>query len=861
MKVRIPGRIVSAWKNALPSRKGSLPSSECSLRSGRSPLLSQKVSIPPENDSFPSGREFLLSIKDSLPSSEASPRSRRSSLPSINLSLPPDKIFPPGGRGFIPGQEGFIRGWKCLLPALLITAAAGLGLLWGVQPSTPGRPPGAAPIVSDDDSGEIARALRRWYAEGTAAGNRGDYYDNRDRGHSRLDLARYPQLTAVTYTEAERKRNADYALQSRILPQVVIGNSSTSAAPEAGGSLPRHYYAQPRGLEFLFAQYSRNNLYVYPEHRDHDPGHNGPGGDGPDGRARTGYGDLFPTNTPYLIISQGSSGSDQPFLRAIASTLAAFRPEVKRKLIDAGMLMPTVQMLLRTTSKRLQASGDYLTGRAHPTVFRGSDLDPRAMVEAAHRITLSSLPPIALIRVEREERARSGIDYFEPGRTEVLGDTPAVIARVFRGSARERRIIVSAAESRDLNGKPLRFFWSVLRGDPAAIGIRYLNEERSRAEITVPFHDRFALPFDPELETNRVDIGVFVHNGDWYSPPAFVTFTMLDNEARTYLGDGRLVDIGYGAGSTRLSVADWEKFLAVLEARDSLPARLLEGHLGAAADRLRSLAPEYRAARAAVLRATERKSAIEAAGKGGGKTDRKALAAAREELAKAQKTERAILERRERDLPAGAAAAAAQALHRLVGDPDLYSGNTVAFARLEAAAGKEAQAALAEVREALVRSGLAEESAGRFRLTRLRKQGREEAELHTRFGLSMIERLNAALLGHLLFPGVVKAEWRPNYVDPRIASSTDWRDVYLYAPDGSRAGWRRFSPDGIREFHADGWLVRERDGQGRCIRAQAVRYEVKNQGKAGRTIRMVPTSEFRTYSYKSPDDWKGSAKK
>ena len=816
--------------------------------------------MPPENDSFPSCRGSLLSIKDSLPSSKASPRSRRSSLPSINPSLPPDKIFPPGGRGFIPGQEGFIRGWKCLLPALLI-AAAGLGLLWGVQPSTPGRPPGAAPIVSDDDSGEIARALRRWYAEGTAAGNRGDYYDNRDRGHSRLDLARYPQLTAVTYTEAERKRNADYALQSRILPQVVIGNSSTSAAPEAGGSLPRHYYAQPRGLEFLFAQYSRNNLYVYPEHRDHDPGHNGPGGDGPDGRAHTGYGDLFPTNTPYLVISQGSSGSDQPFLRAIASTLAAFRPEVKRKLIDAGMLMPTVQMLLRTTSKRLQASGDYLTGRAHPTVFRGSDLDPRAMVEAAHRITLSSLPPIALIRVEREERARSGIDYFEPGRTEVLGDTPAVIARVFRGSSRERRIIVSAAESRDLNGKPLRFFWSVLRGDPAAIGIRYLNKERSRAEITVPFHDRFALPFDPELETNRVDIGVFVHNGDWYSPPAFVTFTMLDNEARTYLGDGRLVDIGYGAGSTRLSVADWEKFLAVLEARDSLPARLLEGRLGAAADRLRSLAPEYRAARAAVLRATERKSAIEAAGKGGGKTDRKALAAAREELAKAQKAERAILERRERDLPAGAAAAAAQALHRLVGDPDLYSGNTVAFARLEAAAGKEAQAALAEVMEALVRSGLAEESAGRFRLTRLRKQGREEAELHTRFGLSMIERLNAALLGHLLFPGVVKAEWRPNYVDPRIASSADWRDVYLYAPDGSRAGWRRFSPDGIREFHADGWLVRERDGQGRCIRAQAVRYEVKNQGKAGRTIRMVPTSEFRTYSYKSPDDWKGSAKK
>lgn len=762
----------------------------------------------------------------------------------------------------MPGQEGFIRRGKSLLPSLLLAASAALGLLWGAQPTAPGRAPGEAPIVSDSDSGEIARALRRWYAEGTAAGNIGDRYDNRDRGHSRLDLARFPQLEAVPYTEAERKRNADYALQSRVLPQVVIGNSSTSAAPEAGGSLPRHYYAQTRGLDFLFAQYSRNNLYVYPEHRDHDPGRNGPGGAGPDGRARDGYGDLFPTNTPYLVISQGSSGSDQPFLRAIASTLAAFRPEVKRKLAESGMLMPTVQMLLRATSKRLQDPGDYLTGRAHPTVFRGSDLDPSAMVEGAHRITLSSLPPIALIRAEREEGARGGVDYFDPRRTEVLGDTPAVIARVFRGSARERRITVSATESRDLNGKPLRYFWSVLRGDPAAVRIRYLNEERSRAEITVPFHDRFALPFDPELETNRVDIGVFVHNGDWYSPPAFVTYYMPDNEARTYLGDGRLVDIGYGAGSARASVADWEKFFGVLEAGDSLPARLLEGRLGAgAAGRLRALAPEYRAASAAAREAAERKAEIEAAGKAGGKADPKALADARKELAEAQKAGRAILERKERELPDGAAAAAAVALGRLLEDPGLWSGNEEAFARLEAAAGKETQAALAEVREALVRYGLAEEGAGRFRLTRLRKEGKEEAELHTRFGLSMIGRLNAALVGRLLLPGVVKAEWRPNYVDPRIATPADWRDVYLYAPDGSRAGWRRYAPDGIREFHADGWLVRERNGQGRCVRAQAVRYEAKNQGKTGRKIGMVPVDEFRTYAYEGPDDWQGSAMK
>jgi len=75
----------------------------------------------------------------------------------------------------------------------------------------------------------------------------------------------------------------------------------------------------------------------YPEHRDHDVGLNGDGG---------GYGDVYPTNTPYLIASQGSSGSDQPFMRAIPFTLAAFRPEVKKKLVETGLLMPTIQMIL-----------------------------------------------------------------------------------------------------------------------------------------------------------------------------------------------------------------------------------------------------------------------------------------------------------------------------------------------------------------------------------------------------------------------------------------------------------------------------------------------------------------------------------
>ena len=190
-------------------------------------------------------------------------------------------------------------------------------------------------------NGPAGDLVRKWWKEGTAAGNVGDYYDNRDGDHSPLDRALFPQLTAVLYSAADVKLRRHWAAAGVIHPAVVFGNSSTSAPPTQGGSNPRSYYCSARGLHFLAQQYAKNNLYIYPEHRDHDPGHNGRG---------DGFGDLYPTNTPYLLISQGSSGSDQPFMRALPFTLAAFRPEVKKKLVETGLLMSTLQMILRRTS-------------------------------------------------------------------------------------------------------------------------------------------------------------------------------------------------------------------------------------------------------------------------------------------------------------------------------------------------------------------------------------------------------------------------------------------------------------------------------------------------------------------------------
>ena len=416
------------------------------------------------------------------------------------------------------------------------------------------------PITTD--TGPIGESLRKWAAKGTAAGNVDDWYDNRDRGHSMLDVSPFPQLRVLEYSESDRKAGREWGFQGTVLPQIVFGNSSTAAPATSGGSNPRSAYVSKGGLTFLYTGYRRNNLYIYPAHHDHSLGHNGVAN-----AAWPFYGDLFPTNTPYLIISEGSSGSDQPFLKAVAFTLGAFRPEVKSALASEGMLMPTIQMILRMCNRQVLQPSDYLTGKAHPPVFVGDQLDALKMVQMAHEMDLKHLPPIATLRVAEEEAAESGRDYFEPLLTEALGDSPCAIARVHRSTAASLRFVLSAEGSKDINRLPLTYHWVLLQGDPEKVKIQRRDKSGSSAVITIPYHDRAEFAPGQPLESNRVDIGLVVHNGTHYSPPAFFTSFTLDNEARTYDARGRILEIGYAMGESTIDVSDWTALLDAITAK------------------------------------------------------------------------------------------------------------------------------------------------------------------------------------------------------------------------------------------------------------------------------------------------------
>ena len=184
-------------------------------------------------------------------------------------------------------------------------------------------PPQTPVTTRGDAAGKLVNA---WFAEGTAAGNRGDRYDNRDNGHSALNLAAFPQLQPIAYTPEEVTQHRNQGPASAIHPFPTIGNASLAAPATNGGSLPRILTFAPNGLRFLQASYLANNLYIYPEHQDHDPG----------------LGDLFPLNSPCVLTSQGSSGSDQPFLEALALTLASFQPAVQGEPDRTPLLAPSM---------------------------------------------------------------------------------------------------------------------------------------------------------------------------------------------------------------------------------------------------------------------------------------------------------------------------------------------------------------------------------------------------------------------------------------------------------------------------------------------------------------------------------------
>ena len=666
-----------------------------------------------------------------------------------------------------------------------------------------------------------------------------------------LDLSPYPQMRSIEYSESDRKANRDWAFPSVIRPQIVFGNSSTSAGATAGGSNPRSAYVSDGGIAFLHSAYRRNNLYIYPAHHDHSLGHNGVAS-----AAWPFYGDLFPANTPYVIVSEGSSGSDQPFMKAVASTLAAFRPEVKSALASEGLLMPAMQMIFRMCNRQVAKPADYLTGRAHPPVFRGDQVDALKMAQMAHDIDAKHLPPLATLRIVEEDSAEAGRDYFEPLLTEALADSPCAIARVHRSSAAGRRFVLSADGSSDANHLPLTYHWVVLQGDPEKVKIQRRDKAGSSATIIIPYHDRAPIAPGDALESNRVDIAVFVHNGTHYSPPAFFSSFTLDSEARTYDSRGRILEIGCAMGESTIDVTDWPALFSALMAKPLPPGiRILtEGLQAEDLAVIATLADWYKnAAASAEVLGKMRKDADAALQKAtpGTKAELEAAAKKAAEAADAAARHRdALISEKQLRMAEPFKTWAESRLRTLLNDPwfCFRHGPKLDAAIYEAA-----------LKRLFAYGIVAKADEKRMEMVPVLPGSKPVAERLTRWQKAMLSQSAGALLAAAI-PGV-RHEFRANVVDPRLVTPAMWRDVHRHAADGTPTGWTRYDGAAITDFNARGQIVETRDTKGRCLTARSVIYGRKyaqasapSSGENRAPLTFSPGSHTFRFEYENEKD-------
>ncbi|MBK8095228.1 MAG: hypothetical protein IPK32_25470 [Verrucomicrobiaceae bacterium] len=94
-------------------------------------------------------------------------------------------------------------------------------------------------------------------------------------------------------------------------------------------------------------------------------------------------------------------------MQAFLSATAAFFSQTQRFLIENKILMPTLQSIFRQSNKMVTTPADYLTGKAHPVVFDGTQMDEEKMVRLAHSMQPDSVPPLASWRSKKKPSWRT----------------------------------------------------------------------------------------------------------------------------------------------------------------------------------------------------------------------------------------------------------------------------------------------------------------------------------------------------------------------------------------------------------------------------------------------------------------------
>ncbi len=397
-------------------------------------------------------------------------------------------------------------------------------------------------------TGPYADLIAPWIAEGTASGNDGWLYVNRDEDRTQIRYETFAGVTPVLYGEAAVKKGAHLGAANGLFARTMgshptVGNSLLAMnRPPFWRSVPRLMTMDSQQFVVATRLSMANQLYIYDATLDMS--------------ARI-QGDLLVTNNPAYLISgdvmnpaqPDAKGAQEKLTELVFAILAAMHPETKAEMLRKNLLVPTVQMLLRSHQKSVT---DYFTPEAHPVVFDPSRIDGEAVIRAAHALRSETLPPFFQLAMRQESMPRQYIDFFDNVRGEGMGDSPTCVTRIWRGPYYTRKATLEAKMSTE----PVTYRWFVVNGH--ADKIRFTPLTSDNALMTIEIDWQGALTNNINVSTRRVDIAcVAVKKNGTVSAPAFYSVRWLGNEQRVYARDTkRLLSINYAPDEKGLRYED-----------------------------------------------------------------------------------------------------------------------------------------------------------------------------------------------------------------------------------------------------------------------------------------------------------------
>lgn len=347
--------------------------------------------------------------------------------------------------------------------------------------------------------------INAWYSEGTAAGLHQDTFRSYDNNHSSLGKNAFPQLR-FEEPVAAFNRLADTVFLPRVTMGVQSYGIKGSSVIEAHSRAMLRRYATP-GSHVLPIQkayklfYEHNFLFIAPAV----------------GTFKNGE-DAFAFLSPFYVHSVGASGTDAKLLKPFVFASAALPPALKTRILRQGLYVPILHYLFKS-----HIAGDLLSPDAHLPAYalppEAADSDTSSqfldgMIYAAHRLT--HIPPVCRIRttkvtVDADEESRYDASaYFED-------NTYAITAALRKGQTLILDIDLRFSWT-DTHEAIASYHTAVLRG---GADIAKLQPDGSQVRITIPWaitNNRTDL---------RTDILLLVHDGDYFSAPAYISVRHL----------------------------------------------------------------------------------------------------------------------------------------------------------------------------------------------------------------------------------------------------------------------------------------------------------------------------------------------